>query len=81
MYHNWKYSFRIGTSPLSVSTPLTLMPSGSSLDFLGTRQPQLGSWMSRMVVSVVLSMEISASGWQFMFAEIIRMLSCIVRGS
>lgn len=43
--------------------PQTLMPSGSSLDFLGTRRPQLGSWMRSMDASVVLRIEISALGW------------------
>jgi hypothetical protein len=43
--------------------PFTVIPSGSSSDFLGTKCPQLGSWMSRICASVVSNMEISASGW------------------
>ena len=61
--------------------PLTSVPSGSSSDFLGTRRPQLGSWIKRMCASVVSNMDISASGWRFMFADRIEMLSCILRGT
>ena len=59
--------------------PFTSMPSGSSSDFLGTRCPQLGSWIRRMCASVVSSMEISVLGWRFMFAEMMRRLSCIFK--
>jgi hypothetical protein len=34
-----------------------------------------------MCASVVSNIEMSASGWQFMFAEIIERLSCISKGS
>jgi hypothetical protein len=63
-----------------VQVPRTSMPLGSVSNFLGTRHPQLGSWISRMDASVVSSKEISASGWRFMFAEITRRLSCIFIG-
>ena len=61
--------------------PLTSIPSGSSSDFLGTRRPQLSSWIRRMCASVVSIMEINASGWWFIFTETMEMLSCIVKGT
>jgi hypothetical protein len=42
--------------------PQTSIPSGSLSDFLGTRRPQLGSWIRSMDVSVVSRIEISALG-------------------
>ena len=58
--------------------PLTGIPSGSSSDFLGTKRPQLGSWIRRICASVVSNKEISASGCLFMLAESMRRLSRII---
>ena len=54
--------------------PQTSILSGSSSDFLGTRRPQLGSWMRSMDVSVVSRIEMSALSWWLTFAERMRRL-------
>ena len=57
--------------------PLTVVPSGSTSDFLGTKRPQLGSWIKRMWAEVVSRREMSASGCRFMLADRIMRLCCI----
>ena len=57
--------------------PLTSISSLSVSKCFGTRHPHHGSWIRRMEASVVCRRVMSASCWQFMFADRIMRLSGI----